>query len=140
MSAEFSDWENRFSEKMRQASVPSERAKAGALLPIIPDYEDWHRFLESVKAGWDTWLLNLQKNSHCIVVLYGGLAFYEYEEARFWPHFEKAVAQQDISPNRQKNINAVFACSAESLGLPVFRHPGWTDFVGSAVFHIGVPL
>lgn len=140
MAGDLSEWESSFHNGLQQETVSGARAKAGALLPIIPDYEGWHRFLESVKAGWDAWLQDFQKNSHCVVVLYGGLAFYEYEEARFWPHFEKAVAQQNISSNKQKNINAAFACSAEKLGLPVLRHPSSTDFVGSAVFHIGVPL
>ncbi len=139
MAGDLSDWKNRFRKGLqRDGSIA--HAKARALLPIIPGYEEWHGFLDSVKVSWDTWLEKLEENPHCVVVLYGGLAFYEYEDARFWPHFEKAVAQQNISPNKQQAINAAFAYSAERLEFPVFRHVAWTDFVGSAVFHIGVPL
>lgn len=136
MAAELSDWENRFREGLQQRTVASGRAKAGALLPIIPGYEDWYGFLGSVKAGWGTWVQDLQKNSHCIVVLYGGVAFYEYEDARFWPHFESTVGELSITPNRQKQINLAFADAAQKVGLRMLPH----NFVGSAVFHIGVPL
>jgi hypothetical protein len=140
MAMDLLDWEDRFCDCLKHEGRLVYSGKAGALLSTIPGYEDWHAFLDSVQAACGTWLTKLGENPHCIVVLYGGLAFYEYEEGRFWPHFEKAVGQQNMCPNKQKNINAAFACSAERLGLPVFHHPGWTDFVGSAVFHIGVPL
>jgi hypothetical protein len=135
-----SSWENCFRAALDQGTSLDSRARAGALLPIIPDYEDWHGFLQAVRTECHASLQDLEQYAHCLVVLYGGLAFYKYEEARFWPHFEKAVSQTKIHPNAQKQINATFARSAESLGFPIFRRPGWTDYVGSAVFHIGVPL
>lgn len=140
MAADLLSWEDGFRAESNRGLSVDLCPRAGALLPIIPDYEGWNEFLDAIRAEWWAWQRDLAKYPHCIVVLYGGLAFYQYEEARFWPYFEKAVAQDGNSPVKQKQINTAFGNAAGHLGLPIFCHPGWTDYVGSAVFHIGVPL
>jgi len=78
-------------------------------------------------------------NPACLVVLFGGLAFYEYDENTFWPYFAKAVGSNPMLPNQQRDITGAFSKAAEMLGLIIQRRER-TYYVGSAVYHIGVPL
>jgi hypothetical protein len=68
------------------------------------------------------------------------LAFYDYDENRFWPQFAKAVGSKPLPDSQQGEINRAFARAAESCGLKIRRREGGTDYVGSAVYHIGIPL
>jgi hypothetical protein len=132
-------WEDHF-QKALQVIDEAKRQKAGALSPAIPNHEKWDEFLGLVKAEWQTWRRNLYSYPHCLVVLYGGLAFYEYDENRFWPQFASAVGREHLPSNQQIEFNDAFAKAAESLGLKIRRRNSSTDYVGSAVYHIGVPL
>lgn len=133
------DWEETF-EKALQVINEAGRQMACALLPAIPNREQWDEFLRSVKIEWKAWRRNLCSYPHCLVVLYGGLAFYEYDENRFWPQFANAVGSEPLPTNQQGEINGVFARAVESCGLQIRRRESGTDYVGSAVHHIGVPL
>jgi len=122
--------------KVLQRVEKTQRQKAGALSSVIPHRAKWDEFLESVKAEWQTWRSNLGRYPNCLVVLYGGLAFFEYGEKTFWPYFAKAVGSEPISNNHQTEINTAFAKVADNLELKIQRR----DYVGSAVYHIGIPL
>jgi len=132
-------WEDRFEKDMERIR-PNDRARAGALLPVVPSPHDWSNFLEAVEAEWPTWLRGLGEKPHCLIVLYGGLAFYEYEEGRFWPQFQAALGGTTIPPSRQTEINETFVSAADRLGFRIIRHETWTESVGSAVYQIGIPL
>lgn len=132
------NWESRLDKELECVEV-AERQKAGALLRVIPDQANWDRFLVTVKEEWRIWQRDLTRYPNCLVVLYDGLAFYEYDENRFWPQFAEAVAHQ-VPANQRIDINREFAKAAESLGLKIRQRDGGTDFVGSAVYHIGIPL
>lgn len=116
------------------------RQKAGALLPVIPDRLKWDDFLATVKAEWKTWRSNLERYTYCLAVLYGGLAFYEYGENTFWPHFGKTIGSESLPANQITEINSAFSKVTERLGLRLQCRKSGTDFVGSAVYHIGIPL
>ena len=114
----------------------SKRQKAGALLPVIPKREAWDKFLDSVKS----WYGEKDKFPCHLLILYDGLAFYEYDASSFWPQFAKAVGSDQLPANQQSEINKAFARAARTCGLPILKRPDSTDYVGSAVHHIGVPL
>ena len=116
------------------------RQQAGALLPVIPNRVKWDDFLIAVKAEWKTWGSNLEQYTYCLAVLYGGLAFYEYDENMFWPQFATAIGSEPLPTNQQTKINLAFSKVAERLGLRLQSRENRTDFVGSAVYHIGIPL
>lgn len=118
----------------------AKRQQAGALLPVIPDRVKWDDFLVAVKTEWKTWRSNLEQYTYCLAVLYGGLAFYEYDENTFWPRFEKAIESEPLPANQKTGINQAFSKVAERLGLKLQRRECGMDFVGSAVYHIGIPL
>jgi hypothetical protein len=133
------DWEEAF-KKALLIIDKAKRQTAGVLLSTIPSRAKWDEFLRSANVEWRTWRGELSQFPNCLIVLYGGLAFYEYDENRFWPQFAKAVGSEPLSTNQQGEINGVFARAAESCGLQIRRRESGTDYVGSAVYHIGVPL
>lgn len=150
------DWENRLLKEIQNIEV-FKRQKAGALLPVIPRRIKWDAFLKAVSTEWLSWLNDLNQYPSCLVVLYGGLAFYQYDEGRFWQPFAKAIGIDSIPPNRQTDINRAFAKVARQFGFPILRKTVTTtihseleeehlpedtptSYVGSAVYHIGIPL
>jgi hypothetical protein len=73
-------------------------------------------------------------------MLYGGLAFYEYDENSFWPQFAKIVGSGSFPPNQQTDINEAFGTAVKAFHLDLRRRSKSTDFVGTAVNLIGIPL
>ena len=138
MENRLENWESNIEEELCCIEV-AERQKAGALLRVVPNHADWDRFLATVKKEWWIWRHDLTRYPNCLVVLYGGLAFYEYDENKFWPQFAEAVGDR-VPANRQIDINRQFAEAAESFGLKIRQRDSGMDFVGSAVYHIGIPL
>lgn len=139
MRSGLDEWEDFFRERLHV--IPSaDRLKAGVLLRIIPNREDWEDFTASVKTEWRTWHHDLIKYPKCLVMLYGGLAFYEYDENTFWPQFYKTVESVKLPTNQQTEINNAFSKASEHLGLKVQQRNKGTDYIGSAVYHIGIPL
>jgi hypothetical protein len=129
------DWEQCFKSGLRKIEKPE---KAGALLPLIPERARGENFLESVKSEWGEWEVGVYPC--CLVILYGGLAFYEYVDNTFWPQFSKAVGRDSLPSNQQTDINQAFLNAARSFKLPILKRDDSTDYVGSAVYHIGIPL
>ena len=128
-------WNSEFKQIFQH--IPHEqRDKAGVMLPYLLAPSDWTDFLELIKHEWQHWRKNLNKYSYCLLMLYDGLAFYEYESGSFWPSFAKVIGIKKISPNIQTEINSAFLQEVEKLGL-YFRTQ---DYNGSAIYHIGIPL
>jgi len=142
MAYQLPNWEDSFEQDLATIDV-SKRAKPGALLRIIPDRERWLEFLSAVSSEWNVWKRDPDKYPACLVVLYGGLAFFEYDENTFWPHFAKVVGSISIPPNQQAELNNSFIRASESFGL---RALGKTSrrtphsYIGLAVSQIGIPL
>lgn len=132
------NWEAEFGKALQHVEK-ARLQRTGVLLSTIPNHAKWYEFLESIKAEWQEWRSNLGLYPDCLVVLYGGLAFYEYDEKKFWPYFFKAVGSE-LPINQKTEINVDFAKTAEGLGLRILRRERGTDYVGSAIYHIGIPL
>lgn len=128
-------WEQKLKQDLQVVARP-DRQKAGTLLVAVPGRAEWDCFLEAVRDGWDDWRDKLSRYPNCLLVLYGGLAFYEYEDNTFWQQFAEAVGSQPLTPQQQAEINPVFAETSRALNLKVIAH----DYVSSAIHHIGVPL
>jgi hypothetical protein len=141
VSDRLQDWEQRFDGGIAAIDV-GKRSKAGALLPIIPRHGEWEDFLRAVKLAWSDWQRELRQYPASLLLLYGGLAFFEYDDRTFWPHFADVVegVPQPPSPNRQTEINSVFQWAAQRYLLTLMYRRNGTDFVGSAVYHVGIPL
>jgi hypothetical protein len=139
MPSALSDWENRLAKSFQKLEQSS-RIKAAVLLPLVPSLSDWDEFKISIKADWLSWKRDLLRYRACLVMLYSGLAYYEYDENTFWPQFAEAAGSEPLPANRQQEINGAFAEAAKFFALPVKRRNSGTDFVGSALHYIGVPL
>lgn len=133
------DWELKFKTELSNIKA-SDMNKAGSLLAIIPDRLDWHKFLSNIRAEWQNWWKDLISYPNCLIVLYEGLAFYEYETKTFWPQFANAIEIEPLQTNQQSKINLAFLRAAKTLGLKIHRGEKGTDYVGSAVYYVGIPL
>ncbi len=129
-------WESRFAQ---QFSKVENKQKPGVLLSLIPSRDEWPEFRDFVRQEWcyeEGYYSIRRERPHCFVALLGGVAFYEYEEHRFWPHFAEQVGGTSIPASKQHEINTDFVRVAMQLGLKMLGK----DYVGSAVYQIGIPL
>ncbi len=139
MPATLAEWERSLADEI--ARLPStEGAKRAALLPVVPDRATWDTFLVCVHDHWSEWKPALSLHPSCLVMLYCGLAFYEYDESSFWPQFARLVGSTVLPANQQSDINGAFADAVTHFGLKLILRGNGTDFVGSAVNFIGIPL
>jgi hypothetical protein len=133
-------WEEEVSIKLKSKSS-SDIERAGSFLQFVPSHDQWEGFLTDVRTAWkDDRRGFLDSFPNSLVVLYSGLAFYDYDDAGFWKFFSKRLDITLPKPNHQKEINSAFAKSAKRIGLKIIETSAGTSFVGSAVHHIGVPL
>jgi hypothetical protein len=137
---EITHWEGEFSKKIASMSS-SDIGRAGSFLQFIPSHDQWDIFLTDVRSSWKSdWKAFLSSFPNSLVVLYTGLAFYEYDDAAFWKPFAHHLDVPLPKPNHQTEINSAFANAAKNIGLKILETTAGTSFVGSAVHHIGVPL
>jgi len=139
MFGPLADWETYFAAKI-QCDGRSKGASHAPLLLVVPDRIKWDTFLTSVRGEWRDWKNQLSGCPACLLMLYCGLAFYEYDENRFWPQFAKVVGSDELPANQQSEINTAFATAARQFRLELKLRGNGTDFVGSAVNLIGIPL
>jgi len=93
-----------------------------------------------VSSEWEKWKCGLWQHPSCLLLLYAGLAFYEYDENTFWPQFAKSVGSSPLPANQQQEINGAFAKAAKHFSLRLKPRDNGTDYVGSAIHYIGIPL
>lgn len=136
---ELKNWENSFASAIQKIALPK-RSRAGVLLSVVPDHSQWDDYLSSIRTEWQNWRPTLWQHQSCLLVLYAGLAFYEYDENTFWPQFAKSVGSDPLPANQQQEINGAFAKATKYFGLELKLRDNGTDFVGSAVHYIGIPL
>ena len=154
---EFTRWESRLSKELQSIDVLN-RQNAGALLQVIPHRTEWEEFLKVIRSVWLSWKEELSQYPASLMVLYCGLAFYEYEDGKFWPHFGNAVGINSSPPtNQQTEINKAYSRAAAFFKFPIQQKiekshiktqegvklpPERTrpSYVGLAIRHIGIPL
>lgn len=139
MPVTLADWEKRFAPALASVGCADGKVRS-AILPAIPERGTWEDFLTCVGIEWKIFKSRLLDYPSCLVILYCGLAFYEYDEHTFWPQFAKVIGSDGLPVNQQTEINGAFAEAVNHFRLPIKRRGGGTDFVGSAVDQIGVPL
>jgi hypothetical protein len=133
------NWDIKFEDALDVLSE-SDKHKAGILLPVVPKRADWEQFKNCCKEAWPTWRDKLADHKFCLIALFTGLAFFEYDDNTFWPHFNRAVGVQDIPANQQTKINEKFAKFICELNLEVRQNDRGKDCVDTAVYYAGVPL
>ena len=127
-------WEERFEAALN--SIPeNQRLKAGAVLSTIPSREEWECFVATVRDAWRNRDWACAVRPACLVILYDGVAFFEFRSGAFWDGFA-AVVSAAVPVNLQTTINHLFAQAAGRFKLPVTQG----SYVSSSVGHIGIPL
>lgn len=142
MGYDLEEWEDLFEAKLETLNV-ERRHNPGALLHLLPSQDQWDTYTSIIRSEWNLWQHDLDRYQACLIVLYGGLAFYEYEERSFWPYFAKTIGRGMISPPDQKKINDAFVKASRYFRFPVLDKAAsrtGMDLVGTSIYHIGIPL
>ena len=134
------EWDRKFHDRIKSRQPRPAGSDAGSLLHAIPERSEWEKFCEAVRAEWPKWRGTLYMAPACLIMLYCGQAFFEYEDGGFWPGFARTVGLERIPVNDQRNINDEFERLAAYLNIPLRHRANSKDCVGSAVNLVGVPV
>ncbi len=117
----YADWNSHFEDEFNKISA-ERRRKPGAFLSVVPGGAEWENYLDFVRSKWH--LDRITEFPFCLLTLYAGVAFYDYESGDFWKPFAAAVGVESISPAQYKQLTEAFFDHAEidfRLGeLPAF--------------------
>ena len=121
-------WEERF-EKAIRSTPDDKRRRVGGLLGVVPSRESWEGFVQDVRNTWDTWEPALYAQPSCFVMLYSGVAFFEFQSGNFWEGFAATLNVHKVATNEQSKLNQCYRSSAQLFDLevaaPKFEHsPG----------------
>lgn len=133
----YADWNSHFESKLGEISN-ERRRKPGAFLSVVPGGAEWEHYKDFIRCKWR--LGRITEFPFCLLALYAGVAFYDYESGDFWKPFAAAVGVESISPAQYKQLNTSLVDRAEEIGLETLDSSRGQDFVGTAIFQIGVPL
>ncbi len=127
-------WDQEFASTLQEKCPQSERRRAGVFLSVIPNRRIWNEFLTSAQANFSAFRPDDFPSS--LLLLYAGLAFYEYDDNVFWPGFCRCLRLPPLPGSRQNVWNRAFEKAVLRGGFRFFDH----SYVGSAVYLVGVPL
>ena len=117
---------------------PKERKQECCCLSS-PTAKNGESFSSLVRNEWQSWRKNLREFPSSLILLYGGVAFYEYYTREFWPQFEEAIGHY-LPLSQRQNANDAFVLVSRKHDLKIRERQNGTDYVGSAVHHIGIPI
>lgn len=134
-----SEWEERLAGQWGRLTT-DERRRPGSLLALVPRRAKWEEFIAAWKASpLAYWIGRKAEYPHALAVLFGGFAFFEYDETSFWPQFKRDL--WPLTENQRVAIRTAHAAALARLGLDLARNQADDRMtVASAVHHIGVPL
>jgi hypothetical protein len=129
-------WDEEFACALQEKCPRSERVRAGVLLSVIPDRRIWNDFLSTAQAQASSWGNHPDVFPNSLLLLYSGLAFYEYDDNMFWPGFSRSLRLPPLPGNQQHVWNSAFEKALLRGGFRFFDD----KYVGSAVYLVGIPL
>jgi hypothetical protein len=129
-------WDQEFASALQVKCPQSERHRAGVFLSVIPNRQIWNEFLASAQAQASFWASRPDVFPNAILLLYAGLAFYEYDNNEFWPAFSRCLHLQPLPGSQQSVWNRAFEKTALRGGFQFLDR----NYVGSAVYLAGIPL
>jgi hypothetical protein len=133
----YTDWNSHFEAEFYKI-VDGSRLKPGAFLSIVPKEAAWKKYLDFIRSEWR--FGRITEFPFCLLTLYAGVAFYDYESGNFWKPFAEAVGVESIPPAQSQQLKEFLFYHAEEIGLKTLGSLSKNDFVGTAIFQIGVPL
>jgi uncharacterized tellurite resistance protein B-like protein len=112
---------------------------AGGILGLIPDHARWEAFARVWRERRpDQVLERLEDYPHALIALIDGLAFFAYDEGRYWPQFGREI--WPVSLIQQGRIRAGYKSACDQLRLPFISGKGGELAVATAVYQIGIPI
>ena len=133
----YSDWNSHFESQFYKIAA-ERRLKPGAFLSVVPQEAEWEKYLGFIRREWR--FGRITEFPFCLLTLYAGVGFYDYESGDFWKPFAEAVGVKSVSPMQYHQLNDFFFSHAKEVGLETLESSRGKDFVGTAIFQIGVPL
>ncbi len=133
----YADWNSHFEDEFYKIAV-EHRRKPGAFLSVVPHGAAWESFLDFIRREWRFGIIT--ESPFCLLTLYAGVAFHNYESGDFWKPFAEAVGVKLISQKDYNQLTEYFIYRAKEIGLETLTNSRGNDFVGTAIFQIGVPL
>jgi hypothetical protein len=79
-------WDQEFASALQEKCPKTERNRAGVFLSVIPNRQIWNEFLTSAQSQVNFWTSRPDVFPNAVLLLYAGLAFYEYDDNVFWPY------------------------------------------------------
>jgi len=129
-------WDEEFARALQEKCPRSERNLAGVFLSVIPERLVWNEFLTTAQAHAKFWAIHPDIFPNALLLLYAGLAFYEYDDNVFWPGFSRCLRLPPLPGNQQHVWNSAFEKAMLRGGFRFFDQ----NYVGSAVYLVGIPL
>ena len=128
-------WEDWFAGQWKMLQARG----AGGMLGLIPDRARWESFARVWRERRPDQLLErLEDYPHALVALIDGLAFFAYDEGRYWPQFGREI--WPVSIVQQTRIRAGYKWACDQLRLPFISGRGCELAVATAVYQIGIPI
>jgi hypothetical protein len=129
-------WDQEFASGFQDKCQQSERERAGVFLSVIPNRQVWNEFLASAQTQAKFWANHPDVFPNALLLLYAGLAFYEYDDNVFWPGFSRCLQLPPLPGSQQHVWNSAFEKAMLRGGFSFFDQ----NYVGSAVYLVGIPL
>jgi hypothetical protein len=129
-------WDQEIAATLKEQCPRSERTRTGAFLQVIPERQSWNDFLIAAQQNMTSWANYPDGFPNALLLLYAGLAFYEYEDTVFWPKFSRCLGLSQLPGNQQTVWNRAFEKALKQEGFRFFDQ----NYVGSAVYLAGIPL
>jgi hypothetical protein len=135
------EWEMELIHKIKSHEIGITN-QAGALQFLVPNHAKWDEFKSTVRNYWQKWKDDLNRYPVCLLLLYSGIAFYEYDDNKFWRFFANAVGDASLTDNQrqQSKINEEFRKMTEILSLNLRGSEGRKAYVDTSIYFIGIPL
>jgi len=129
-------WDQEFATALQEKCSKSERNRAGIFLSVIPNRQIWNEFLTTAQAQAKFWADHPDVFPNAVLLLYAGLAFYEYDDNVFWPGFSRCLRLPPLPGSQQHVWNSAFEKAMLRGEFRFFDQ----KYVGSAVYLVGIPL
>lgn len=110
----YAEWNSHFEDQFNKILI-ERRYKPSAFLSVVPSGTAWEDFLNFIRREWR--FDRITEFPFCLLTLYAGVAFYDYESREFWRPFAAAVGETLIPPQQYNKLNDSFVYYAKEIGL-----------------------
>lgn len=136
----FQKWEQAFGSTLAKMTI-DQRKRCGGLIPLLPSHSEWLRFVKDAKDEWNILAENLYRFPLCIIALYAGVVFFEYQHKAtgYWAWHKLAeILDVKSAPSTVRIFNTVFLKSFQNLGFSLRFRGSMASPDDSVTYSIGL--